>query len=151
MILRKFIGNADMGYKVAWSDRMVSLYTSIPLAALVWWPLRRRVRPLSLWGFALLALPMAVDGGSHFISDLAGIEQGFRDTNLWLVALTNNSLASTFYHGDAWWSFNSLMRLVTGILFGAGLVWATFPHVHALFTDAARQIEAKFARAGVEL
>jgi len=29
LILRKFIGNADMGWKVAWSDRMISFYTSI--------------------------------------------------------------------------------------------------------------------------
>jgi hypothetical protein len=28
-ILRQFIGNAQMGWKVAWSDRMVSMFTSL--------------------------------------------------------------------------------------------------------------------------
>src|SRR5260370_5021364 len=28
-ILRQFIGNPDMGWKVAWADRMVSMYTTI--------------------------------------------------------------------------------------------------------------------------
>lgn len=32
MILRQFIGNSEMGWKVAWSDGMVSMYTSILLA-----------------------------------------------------------------------------------------------------------------------
>ncbi len=150
-VLRQFIGNAQMGYKVAWSDRMVSLYSSIPLAGLLWWPFRKRVRPLPLWAFALLALPMAVDGTSHFISDLAGIGQGFRDANLWLVNLTGGVLPATFYHGDALGSFNSLMRLITGGLFGVGVVWATFPHLAAGFDDAAQQIETKFDRAKVEL
>src|SRR3990172_8482438 len=33
-ILRQFVGNPEMGWKVAWSDRMVSLYTSIFLGGL---------------------------------------------------------------------------------------------------------------------
>ena len=33
LALRAFIGNADLGWKVAWSDRMVSMYGGIWLAA----------------------------------------------------------------------------------------------------------------------
>lgn len=120
--LRQFIGNAEMGYKVAWSDRMVSAYTSIPLIALLWWPFRRILRPLPFSGFVLLALPMAVDGGTHVLSDLTGIGQGFRYTNDWLVYFTNHSLPTSFYVGDSLGSFNSWMRLITGVLFGVGLV-----------------------------
>ena len=151
VVLRQFIGNPIMGYKVAWSDRMVSAYTSIPLAALLWWPVRKRVRPLTVLGFVLLSLPMAIDGGTHVISDLAGIGQGFRYTNEWLALLTKNSLPSTFYLGEALGSFNSLMRLITGILFGIGIVWLSFPHLHAGFEESTRAIEEKFARAGREL
>lgn len=125
--LRRFIGNPNMGFKVAWSDRMVSAYGSIPVAALLWWPLRKRIRALSLWGFALLALPMLIDGGTHFISDLAGIGQGFRYTNGWLAELTGNNLPASFYVGNALGSFNSWMRLITGTLFGIGVVWFSFP------------------------
>ncbi|MGH2536697.1 MAG: DUF2085 domain-containing protein, partial [Candidatus Promineifilaceae bacterium] len=110
-ILRQFIGNPEMGWKVAWSDRMVSMYGSMFLFGLLFWPLRRRLKPLPLWAFGLLLLPMAVDGMAHLISDYtAGIGQGFRDSNAWLAALTNNALPPTFYAGDALGSFNSWLR-----------------------------------------
>ena len=129
MILRKFIGNETMGWKIAWSDRMISFYTSVWLFALAWWPLRRRAKPLSWWAFALLLIPMIIDGSTHAISDLAGIGLGFRDTNFWLVALTDNSLPATFYAGDALGSFNSWARFFTGLLAGLGIVWLAFPYI----------------------
>jgi uncharacterized membrane protein len=129
LVLRQFTGNETMGWKVAWSDRMISFYTSVWLFALAWWPLRRKVRPLSWWGFALLLVPIALDGGTHMISDFAGIGQGFRDTNQWLVALTNNAFPATFYAGDALGSFNSIMRLITGLLAGLGIAWLAFPFI----------------------
>ena len=88
-ILRQFDGNAIMGWKVAWSDRMVSMYTSILAGGLIYGFFRRRLRPLPLWGYALFVLPMGLDGGTHLISDLAGIGQGFRDSNAWLVSFAN--------------------------------------------------------------
>ncbi len=129
MILRQFIGNETMGWKVAWSDRMISFYTSIWLFAMLWYPLRRTIKPISWWGFILLLLPLVLDGSTHALSDLAGIGLGFRDTNEWLRALTNNTLPATFYAGDALGSFNSLMRFITGLLAGLGIVWLAFPFV----------------------
>ncbi len=127
MVLRQFIGNAQMGWKVAWSDRMVSMYGGIWLAALLWRPLFARLRPLPWWGLILFVLPMALDGTSHLVSDLFGIGQGFRDSNAWLAALTNHAFSPAFYAGDALGSFNSWMRLLTGLLFGLGVVWFAFP------------------------
>lgn len=129
MILRQFIGNESMGWKVAWSDRMISFYTSVWLFALLWYPLRRKIKSITWWGFILILLPIAVDGGTHAVSDFAGIGQGFRDTNAWLAVLTNNVLPATFYAGDALGSFNSLMRFITGFLAGLGIVWLAFPYV----------------------
>lgn len=129
LILRKFIGNPEMGWKVAWSDRMISFYTSVWLFAVLWYPFRRKVKPLSWLGFILLLLPMILDGVTHTVSDFAGIGQGFRDTNLWLAALTNDSLPATFYAGDALGSFNSIMRLVSGLLAGLAIVWLAFPYI----------------------
>ena len=74
-------------------------------------------------------IPMALDGGTHVISDFYGIGQGFRDTNLWLNSITNGAFPNYFLYGDAWGSFNSIMRLLTGILFGLGFVWYGFPHL----------------------
>ena len=133
--LRQFIGNAGMGWKVAWSDRMVSFYGSIWLFALAWWPIRRKIKPLPWWGLLLLLLPILLDGGTHAISDLAGIGHGFRDSNQWLAMLTTHSLPVWFYGGDALGSFNSWMRLITGVLTGVGLVWFAFPYVEASFGE----------------
>jgi uncharacterized membrane protein len=150
LILRQFIGNPTMGWKVAWSDRMVSMYTSILFFGWLWWLLRRKLKPLPFWGLILLSLPMAVDGTSHLISDFAGIGQGFRDSNAWLAALTDNAFPTTFYAGDALGSFNSWMRLITGALFGLGVVWFSFPYLEATFADIARSLKTKFQRAGLE-
>jgi uncharacterized membrane protein len=135
MILRQFIGNTDMGWKIAWSDRMISFYTSIWIFALAWSPFRKKIKPISLLGFALLLLPIALDGGTHMLSDLAGIGQGFRDSNQWLTLLTNHSLPVSFYAGDAFGSFNSLMRLITGLLAGLGVVWLVFPSLEESFAQ----------------
>jgi uncharacterized membrane protein len=143
LILRQFIGNPEIGWKVAWSDRMVSMYTSILIFGWLWWLFRRRARLLPLWGLILLSLLMVVDGASHFISDLAGIGQGFRDSNGWLVHLTNNAFTPSFYAGDALGSFNSWMRFFSGVLFGLGIVWFGFPYLELLFTDLARNLKIK--------
>jgi len=129
MQLRRFFGNPEMGWKVAWSDRMVSFYGSIWVFALVWWSFRRKVKPLSWGGFVLLLLPMVLDGGTHFLSDIVGIEQGFREANQWLVVLTNHALPASFYVGNALGSFNSWMRLISGLLAGLGIAWLAFPQI----------------------
>jgi uncharacterized membrane protein len=133
LLLRKFIGSETMGWKIAWSDRMISFYASIWFFGVAWWPLRRKVKALPWWGFALLLLPMILDGGTHAVSDLSGIGQGFRDANHWLAALTGNSLPATFYAGDALGSFNSWIRLSTGLLAGLGIIWFALPQVEAAF------------------
>jgi uncharacterized membrane protein len=129
MILRQFVGNETMGWKVAWSDRMVSFYTSIWFFAALWYPIRRRIKTLRWLGFVMLLLPLIIDGSTHMLSDLAGIGLGFRDSNQWLAILTNNSLSADFYAGDALGSFNSLMRFITGLLAGLGIVWLAFPFI----------------------
>jgi uncharacterized membrane protein len=134
MVLRQFVGSPELGWKIAWSDRMVSMYTGIWIFGLLWRLVRQSIRPLPLWGLILLSLPMAIDGTAHFISDLAGIGQGFRDTNAWLAALTNYRLPESFYTGDAWGSFNSIMRLLTGALFGVGIIWYGFPIIDKIIS-----------------
>lgn len=133
LILRQFTGTPMLGWKVAWSDRMVSLYTSIWLFGILWWLVRRKVCKLPWWGWLLFALPMVIDGGTHFVSDFAGIGQGFRDSNAWLAVLTQNAFSSSFYAGDAWYSFNGIARLLTGVLFGLGIVWFGFPYLDEVF------------------
>lgn len=146
LILRQFIGTAEMGWKVAWSDRMVTMYGSMFVFGLVYAVLRRRVKPITLWTLAALTLPMALDGVTHMFSDISGIGQGFRDTNAWLAALTGNALSATFYAGDALGSFNSWMRLLTGTLFGLAAIWFSFPHLDQMFRAVMRESAPAYSR-----
>jgi uncharacterized membrane protein len=152
LVLRQFVGDTAVGWKVAWSDRMVYMYTSPLLFGFAFWPLRRRLKPLSLWGFLLFLLPMAVDGTTHILSELfSGIGGGFRYTNGWLAALTNDAFPATFYVGDSFGSFNAWMRLLTGILFGLGVVWFAYPRLHLTFNETANKISLKFQKAKIRL
>jgi len=133
--LRRFIGDPEMGWKLAWSDRMVSFYGGWLLFGLVYGVVRR-FRPgwrgLRWQTAVLLLLPMAVDGVTHAISDMWGVGQGFRDSNAWLAALTGHLTSVAFYSGDAWGSFNSLARLITGLLAAAGLMLWLLPFLDRL-------------------
>jgi uncharacterized membrane protein len=135
-VLRQFIGSSLMGWKVAWSDRMVSMFTSLWVFGLIWWPIRHKLKRIPWWGLILFLLPMAIDGTSHFISDLAGIGQGFRDGNLWLAVITQHIFPTSFYSGETFGTFNSLIRLLTGMLFGMGIVWYTYPYLDHVISSS---------------
>jgi uncharacterized membrane protein len=149
LVLRQFIGNEAMGWKVAWSDRMVSLYTSMLLGMLIFAMDRKRLPRLPLWAAGLLLLPMAVDGGSHALSDLlgAGVGLGFRDANAWLTAIAGNALPPAFYAGDAIGSFNWWMRLFTGLLMGLALAWLLLPAIDGMTADS-RPVEPARSHGG---
>ena len=91
------------------------MYGGIFLGGLIYALLRLWLRSPNWRTFVLLAVPMVLDGSAHFISDLAGVGQGFRYSNTWLVIMTGNLLPSGFYVGNELGSFNSWMRLVTGL------------------------------------
>jgi uncharacterized membrane protein len=155
--LRQFIGNPDMGYKVAWSDRMVSFYTPLfiggLLFALAGWrsrmrraagalPTPWRSLPVRWWLLALV--PIFLDGVTHMINDATGL--GFRDTNAWLAGLTGNALAPTFYAGDAIGSFNWWMRLLTGLLAGFATVWLVYAQLEEAFSEIREALEIRLQR-----
>lgn len=58
----RYIGDPTIGYKMTVCQRDLATYAAMWLASLVFVPLRQRVRPLPLKAFALLCLPVAVDG-----------------------------------------------------------------------------------------
>lgn len=128
------------------------MYTSLLIFGWLWAALRRHLEPMPWRGLFVCLLPMAVDGGTHLISDvLGGIGGGFRDSNAWLATLTHNALPASFYVGDAFGSFNSWMRLITGVLFGFGVVWFVFPYLQTTTDALAHNLEDKFQRAGQSL
>ncbi|HXF59984.1 MAG TPA: exosortase/archaeosortase family protein [Caldilineaceae bacterium] len=141
--LRAFSGTPELGWKVAWSDRMISFYTMTPAFGLLYALLRRLrpIRPVS-WRVLLLALlPLVVDGTTHALNDLLyGVAGGgFRDTNAWLAILTGNAFPG-FYAGDHAGTFNWWLRLFSGLLAAWGVAFTLFPWLDQLFRqELARQ------------
>jgi uncharacterized membrane protein len=133
LALRAFRGAPGTGWKVAWSDRMAAMYSGLFVFIIVARLLRHRLKPLPAWAFLLLLVPLALDGATHLLSDMAGFGLGFRDANLWLATLTAGRLPPGFYAGDAWGSFNAWMRLFTGLLFGLAVAWFSVPRLGGAF------------------
>ncbi|RMF04295.1 MAG: DUF2085 domain-containing protein [Chloroflexi bacterium] len=135
LIRRQFIGTAEIGWKVAWSDRMVSMYGSIFLFGLLYALLRQmdvRVPPMPWWLFLIFITPMAIDGTTHLINDV--LRAQFRQTNEWAALLTANAFPANFYAGDHFGSLNSVLRLITGVLFGFGVVFFLWPMMEQEFS-----------------
>ena len=137
LTLRWFLGTPELGWKVAWSDRMVSLYTPLFLGVVVYALVGRHWR-LPRWSWALLLpyLPLLTDGLSHAIDDTFRL--GIRADNTWLAALTGNLFAPAFYAGDAVGSFNWWARLLTGLLAGFAFVWQVYPLLDRGFATMTR-------------
>jgi len=129
---RAFVGNEQMGWKVAYCERDVAIYGAMVLFGLVYAlpGVRARVRPLPWLLYGLIGiLPIALDGFSQLFSQ-------FPDS----VALF------------AWLPYREstpALRTLTGGLFGLANAWLAFPYIR----QSAREIEAdlagKLARAGL--
>lgn len=142
LALRAFRGNNQMGWKVAWSDRMVYMYGSLWLASLLYCVFRLPKRkPIRLQVFLFMQIPFALDGITHLLSDLMSLTSGFRYHNAWFAALTNHVFPSSFYVGDGIGSFNSTLRLVSGVLFGFSLAGLMLP----VFDRAMKETEVRLA------
>jgi uncharacterized membrane protein len=140
--LQAFTGNGQIGYKTALNHRMIAIFMGTVMGGLVW-GLRRGRPSLSLFAFMLLTLPLLLDGFSHMASESGS---GFRESNEWLVMLTGGTGTAVFYSGDTIGTSNWWLRTLTGLLFGLGLVWFTFPRFAHYFAGVRRQLERKRLR-----
>ena len=88
--LLRWVGAPEVGYKVAVCERDVAIYGAILFSGLIFALLRHRLRKpgrpwpkLPIWLYALLLLPMAVDGGTQLV--------GLRESD-WLLRLITGTL-----------------------------------------------------------
>lgn len=144
--LRLFYGTPAMGWKVAWSDRMISLYFLTPVFGLTYFLLRRcgvTVRGLGLQLCLVALTPLVLDGVTHALSDaLAGVSSGgFRDTNAWLAYLTAYQFPG-FYAGDQFGSVNWWLRLLTGALGAWAIAYLVFPWLDTLMRAESSRLRA---------
>lgn len=141
--LRAFVGNAEIGFKMALNERMVAIFAALVFGGLVWGLTGGRPR-LSPWLFLLLTTPLLLDGFSHMASENSGL--GFRQANNWAVQLTGGAFPAAFYTGSTLGSLNWLLRTVTGVLFGLGFVWFLFAYLADNFAAVRRRLEPRFER-----
>jgi uncharacterized membrane protein len=64
---QRFVGAPGIGFKAALCQRDLAMYGSMAVAGLVFGLVRKRLRPLQLWAFGLMLMPMAIDGGTQLL------------------------------------------------------------------------------------
>jgi uncharacterized membrane protein len=94
-LFRSFLGNGEIGYKVALCERDLAIYGSVLLAGLVFAFIRDRVklRAPSLKLYVLFLIPIAIDGLTQLV--------GLRESNWWLRTLTG----AIFGIGSVWLAY----------------------------------------------
>ena len=120
---RNFIGNSNLGYKVAICERDVAIYGSLALFGFFFHFAKRRVKQLPwYWWFVLALLPIAIDGASQIPSLATG----------W----------------PAWFPYREstpFLRIVTGLLFGIGTAWYMYPMMEESLKETRILLHRKFA------
>jgi uncharacterized membrane protein len=108
---RDFVGNEQMGYKVAFCQRDIATFAAILLGGLVYSVLRhRKLPPMPLWAFVLLGIiPIGLDGGTQFIS----------------------LVIPGFPARESVWQ----LRTLTGALFGLSTAWLSYPYIQQGMDD----------------
>jgi len=144
--LRGFVGNTEVGFKMAMAHRNTAIYTAVFVAGLAY-ALLRRLQALPWKWYLILIAPMFFDGMSHVVSEVTGL--GFRDTNTWAAWLTGGVFSPAFYAGAGIGSLNWLLRTLTGALFGLASVWLAYPLLEMGLADIRQQLETRLTRAGL--
>ena len=129
------------------SPRLTAIHTAMFVGGLLWALIGRRLPRLSVLAFGLLILPMALDGGSHMLSEITRL--GFRESNAWAVWLTGGLFPSSFYVGTTVGSLNWLLRTFTGTLFGLATIWFVYPYLADGFDGIRQDLELKLRRIGI--
>ena len=132
---RRFVGNEQMGYKMALCERDIGIYLFVLLGGLLYGLLRKRykIKPLPLWAFLIFGMgPIALDGFSQLFSQYGTASPA--------LGFLNNIFP--LRESTPW------LRLLTGAIFGFSLVWLAYPHVEEGMQSTAVDLEEKLTRIG---
>lgn len=132
---RGFLGNDQMGYKMALCARDIAIYGFVLIGGLVYGLLRNRftIKPMPLWAFILIGMgPIALDGFSQLFSQYGTASPALSFFNT-VFPLRESS---------------PLLRVLTGALFGFSLVWLAYPRVEQGMQSTADDLEKKLTRIG---
>jgi uncharacterized membrane protein len=120
---RAFIGNEQVGYKVALCERDVAIYGGILLFGLLFAVSKRKIRSLHwlIW-IIVGVMPIAIDGLSQLFSQPPFNFIPIRESTPFL-------------------------RTLTGFLFGFMTAWFGYPYVEASMSDNRKFLESKSVQA----
>jgi len=119
---RAFIGNPELGYKVALCQRDVSIYGGILIFGILFAVLGRKIKSLHVVIWILIGiLPIAVDGLSQLLSQ----------PPLNLIPYREST---------------PLLRTITGFLFGFLTAWFGYPYVEESMSENRKYMNGKLQR-----
>lgn len=91
--VRSFIGDEQVGWKVALCQRDLAIYAAVFLTGLLYGLVRDRLHPLPFKYYLLFLIPIGVDGLTQLI--------GWRESNWWLRTLTG----ALFGFASVWFAY----------------------------------------------
>jgi len=131
---RSFLGNEQLGYKMALCERDIGIYGFVFIGGVIYAILRRRtkIKPLSLIAFMILGMgPIGLDGFTQLFS-------------MYSATADSSFMLSIFPLREN----TPYLRTFTDIWFGLSLVWLAYPHIEASLKQTERELEAKLRRIG---
>ena len=135
---RAFLGNAEMGYKMALCERDIGIYLFVLIGGLLFAVLRRQgvqIKPLPIIAFIIIGMgPIGLDGFSQLFGYM------FQGSDSGLIGFLANIFA--LRESPPW------LRTLTGAWFGLTLVWLAYPHVNAGMKDTELELSEKLVRVG---
>jgi uncharacterized membrane protein len=122
--LSTFVGNPEVGYKVAFCQRDVAIYGAIFLGGMLYvWLRRIDFQALSIWVYIAVGIvPMGLDGGLQLLTYA-----------LWSLHLIPHPYEAT-----------PLSRTITGALFGLGAVGAAYPYLEEFFQETREVLAQRY-------
>lgn len=138
---RRFVGNEQMGYKMALCERDIGIYGFVLIGGLVFAMVRNRfkIKPLPLILFIIIGMgPIALDGFSQLFSYWASPTNGSAP----------GEIAATIQRFLPLRESTPALRALTGALFGFMLVWLAYPQVQNGLKGTEQQLREKLQKIG---